>query len=257
MSTTPEAAQAPDRVVALAAASKPGGNMEPKIVGTVMPVLELSMQPNEKVFAESGQMGWLSMAMQMETSMSAGGQQGGFMGALGRAVAGGTLFMTEYTAVGGPGLLAFAAKLPGQILPLEIAPGQGYMCHRHGFMCATPGVQFSVGFQQRLGAGVFGGTGFTMQRLQGQGHAWVELHGEVVTYDLQAGNTLRIHPGHVGMFQESVQFSITSVPGIKNAFFGGSGLFLAALTGPGRVWLQSMSMQHLAHAIQEYLPKAS
>ena len=166
--------------------------MDPKIVGTVMPVLEMNMQPNEKVFAESGQLSWMSMAIQMQTSTTAGGQQGGFLGALGRAVAGGTLFMTEYTAVGGPGLLAFAAKLPGQILPLEIAPGYGYMVHRHGFMCATPGVQFSIGFQQRLGAGIF----------------------------------------------------------------GGDGIFLAALTGPGRVWLQSMTMQHLAHAIQEYLPTA-
>ncbi|MEO8745106.1 MAG: TIGR00266 family protein [Candidatus Dormiibacterota bacterium] len=230
--------------------------MEPKIVGTVMPVLELSMQPGEKVFAESGQLGWMSMSLQMETSHTAGGQQGGLFGALGRAVAGGTFFMTEYTAVGGPGLLAFAAKLPGQVLPMEIAPGQGYMVHRHGFMCATPGVQFSIGFQQRLGAGVFGGSGFRMQRLQGQGQAWVELHGEVVVYDLQAGNTLRVHPGHVGMFQESVQFNITTVPGIQNMFFGGSGLFLATLTGPGRVWLQSMTMQHLAHSIAEYLPKA-
>ncbi|HEY1456039.1 MAG TPA: TIGR00266 family protein [Candidatus Dormibacteraeota bacterium] len=230
--------------------------MEPKIVGTVMPVLELNMQPNEKVFAESGELGWMSMAVQMQTSTSAGGQQGGLFGALGRAMAGGTFFMTEYTAVGGPGLLAFSAKLPGQILPMEIAPGRSYMVHRHGFMCATIGVQFSIGFQQRLGAGVFGGNGFRMQRLQGQGQAWVELHGEVVTYDLQAGNTLRVHPGLVGMFEESVQFNIATVPGIQNALFGGSGLFLATLTGPGRIWLQSMSMQHLAHAIQEYLPKA-
>jgi uncharacterized protein (TIGR00266 family) len=230
--------------------------MESKIVGTVMPVLELNMQPNDKVFAESGELGWMSMAIQMQTSTSAGGQQGGLFGALGRAVAGGTFFMTEYTAAGGPGLLAFSAKLPGQILPMEITPGQGYMVHRHGFMCATPGVQFSIGFQQRLGAGIFGGNGFRMQRLQGQGQAWVELHGEVVVYDLQAGNTLRVHPGLVGMFQESVQFNITTVPGIQNALFGGSGLFLATLTGPGRIWLQSMSMQHLAHAIQEYLPKA-
>src|SRR5260370_10861630 len=121
--------------------------MEPKIVGTVMPVLELSMQPNEKVFAESGQLAWMSMAMQMQTSTSAGGQQGGFMGALGRAVAGGTLFMTEYTAVGGPGLLAFAAKLPGQILPMEIAPCPRYMVHPHGFMGATIGLACSIGFQ--------------------------------------------------------------------------------------------------------------
>ena len=230
--------------------------MESKIVGTVMPVLELSMQPNDKVFAESGELSWMSMAIQMQTGTSVGGQQGGFIGALGRAMAGGTLFMTEYTAVGGPGLLAFAAKLPGQIVPLDIAPGHGYMVHRHGFMCANIGVQFSIGFQQRLGAGVFGGTGFRMQKLTGQGAAWVELHGEVVVYDLQPGNTLRVHPGQVGMFQESVQFNIVTVPGIQNMFFGGSGLFLAALTGPGRVWLQSMSMQHLAHAIAGDLPKA-
>src|SRR3981081_363277 len=145
-----------------------------------MPVLELNMQPNEKVFAESGQFSWMSMSIQMQTSTSAGGQQGGFMGALGRAVAGGTLFMTEFTAVGGPGLLAFAAKLPGQVLPMEIAPGQGYMVHRDGFMCATIGVEFSIGVQERLRAEIFGGTGFRMQRLQGQGTAWVELNGEVV-----------------------------------------------------------------------------
>src|SRR5260370_34697317 len=105
--------------------------MEPKIVGTVMPVLELNMQPNDKVFAESGQLSWMSMAIQMQTSPSAGGQQGGFMGALGLAVAGGTLFMTEYTAVGGPGLLAFAAKMPGQLRPTDIPPGPGYIVHRH------------------------------------------------------------------------------------------------------------------------------
>ncbi len=229
--------------------------MESKIIGTVLPVLELSMQPGDKVFAESGQLSWMSMAIQMQTSTSAGGQQGGFLGALGRAVAGGTLFMTEYSAVGGPGLLTFAAKLPGQVLPIDVTPSSGYMVHRHGFMCGTPGVQFSIGFQQKLGAGVFGGAGFRMQRLAGQGQAWVELNGEVVVYDLQPGNTLRVHPGHVGMYQDGVQFNITTVPGIKNALFGGDGIFLAALTGPGKVWLQSMSMSHLAHAIAEYMPR--
>src|SRR5436305_6304656 len=228
--------------------------MDTKIVGTVMLVPDLSLHTSGGRVWGSGVFSCVLMAIQMQTSTSAGGQQGGFLGALGRAVAGGTLFMTEYTAAGGPGLLAFAAKLPCQILPFEIATSQGYMIHRHGFMCATPGVQFSIGFQQRLGAGIFGGTGFRMQRLVGQGQAWVELHGEVVTYDLQPGNTLRVHPGHVGMYQESVQFNITTIPGIKNALFGGDGIFLAALTGPGRVWLQSMTMQHLAHAIQEYLP---
>src|SRR2546428_11597206 len=110
--------------------------MESKIVGTVMPVLELSMQPNDKVFAESGELSWMSMAIQMQTGTSVGGQQGGFMGALGRAMAGGTLFMTEYTAVGGPGLLAFSAKPPGQIVPPDIAPCHRYLGHRHRSLCA-------------------------------------------------------------------------------------------------------------------------
>src|SRR5438093_1989842 len=228
--------------------------MEPKIVCTVMPVLQLNIQlfPYTSLFRS--QLSWMSMAIQMQTSTTAGGQQGGFLGALGRAGAGGTLFMTEYTAAGGPGLLTFSAKLPGQILPMEVTPSSGYMVHRHGFMCGTPGVQFSIGFQQRLGAIGRAATSFRMQRLQGQGSAWEELNGEVVTYDLKPATTLRVHPGHVGMYQESVQFNITTVPGIKNALFGGDGIFLATLTGPGRVWLQSMSMPHLAHAIAEYLP---
>jgi len=231
--------------------------VEHKIVGTLLPALEITLNPNEQVFAESGELGWISASIQLRTSTSAGGQQGGFMAVLGRAVAGGTLFMTEYSAVGGPGLVAFTAKLPGQIMPLEVTPQQSYLVHRHGFMCGTPGVLFSVGFNQRLGAGIFGGTGFRMQRISGQGLAFIEMHGEVVVYDLQPGNTLRVHPGHVAMFQEGVQFNVTTMPGIKNALFGGDGIFLATLTGPGRIWLQSMTLSRLAHAIYEYLPHPS
>jgi uncharacterized protein (TIGR00266 family) len=221
-----------------------------------MPVLELMLQPNEKVFAESGELAWISMAIQLRTGTSVGGQQGGFMGVLGRAVAGATIFMTEYTSVGGDGLVAFCAKLPGQILPLQLEPGRGYLVHRHGFMCGTPGVQLGVGFQQRLGAGIFGGTGFRMQRVSGSGSAWVELHGEVVHYELQPGNTLRVHPGHVALLEESVDFNVTTMPGIRNALFGGDGLFLATLTGPGHIWLQSMSMSHLAHSLATYMPRS-
>ena len=226
--------------------------MEHRIVGTTMPVVELMLQPDESVFAESGELAWISMSIQLRTGMSVGGQQGGFMAVLGRAMAGATFFMTEYMAHGGVGMVAFCAKLPGQILPLQIAPGRGYLVHRHGFMAGTPGVQLGVGFQQRLGAGIFGGTGFRMQRLTGQGLAFVELHGEVVHYELQPGNTLRVHPGHVALFEETVDFNVTTMPGIRNALFGGDGLFLATLTGPGRVWLQSMSLPHLAHAIAHY-----
>jgi len=229
--------------------------MEHRIVGTTMPVLEVMLNPGEYVFAESGELSWISMNVQMRTSTQAGGQKGGLLGALGRAISGGTLFMTDYGAVGGQGLVAFAAKLPGQIIPLQVAPGQGYVVHKHGFLCGTPGVQFGMAINQRLGAGIFGGMGFVMQKISGQGLAFVELSGEVVPYDLEAGNTLRVHPGHVGMFTEGVQFNITTVPGIANKLFGGDGLFLAALTGPGRVWLQSLTLPHLAHAIAHYLPE--
>jgi uncharacterized protein (TIGR00266 family) len=228
--------------------------MDHRIIGTTMPVLEMSLNPGDMIFAESGELSWISQTIAMQTSTSAGGQKGGFFAAVGRAMSGGTFFMTDYAAQGGPGLVAFAAKLPGQIIPLPLQGGPGLMVHRHGFMCATHGVQFSMGMQQKLGAGIFGGMGFMMQKLGGQGMAFVELHGEVVTYDLPPGNTIRVHPGHVGMYQETVQFNLTSVPGIKNALFGGDGLFLAALTGPGRVWLQSMCLSNLAHAISHYMP---
>ena len=127
------------------------------------------------------------------------------------------------------------------------------MIHRHGFLCATPGVELSVGFQQSLGAGIFGGDGFLLQRLAGNCQAWVELDGEVVTYDLAPGESLRVHPGHVGMFEGSVQFGITRIQGIRNMLFGGDGIFLAQLTGPGRVWLQSLPLANLAHALSPYL----
>ena len=228
--------------------------MNHQIQGTVMPVLEVSLENGETVFSESGELGWVSASIQLRTGTSVGGQQGGLFGALGRAFAGGSLFMTEYTASGGPGLAVFTTKLPGQIVPLQLDGSRSYLVHRHGFLAAQMGVQFAVGFQQSLGAGIFGGTGFRMQRLSGQGLAWVELNGEVITYDLQPGNTLRIHPGHVGMFEDHMPFQITTVPGIQNALFGGSGLFLATITGPGRIWLMSMTMSRLAHAIAEYLP---
>src|SRR5207302_5844445 len=160
---------------------RPGGHLvEHRIVGTTMPVLELMLQPNEGVFAESGELAWISMSIQLRTGTTIGGQQGGFMAALGRVMAGSTIFMTEFTAVGGVGMAAFCARLPGELDTLELRGRRSYLVHRHGFMCATPGVQLGVGFQQRLGAGIFGGTGFRMQRLTGDGLAWVEMHGEVV-----------------------------------------------------------------------------
>ncbi|MDQ2743534.1 MAG: TIGR00266 family protein [Chloroflexota bacterium] len=226
--------------------------MEHKIIGTTMPVLEIDLQQGESIISEAGELSWMNSSIELNThTQMAGG--GGMFGALKRAAGGGTLFMTEYRAANGQGLLAFATKVPGHILQVDVEPGQEYMIHRHGFLCATPGVQLGIGFQQSLGAGVFGGEGFRLQKLTGSCTAWIELSGEVITYDLKPGETLRVHPGHVGMFESNVNFEITRIKGVKNMIFGGDGIFLAALTGPGRIWLQSMPLANLAHALSHYM----
>jgi len=227
--------------------------MQSRITGTTMPVLEFLLDPNDAIISEAGELSWMSSSVQMTThTQFAGG--GGLFGVIKRVAGGGSIFMTEYRSVGGPGELAFATKLPGHIVPVEVSPGHEYMIHRHGFLCATAQIQIGVGFQQSLGAGIFGGDGFLLQHLSGQGTAWLELSGELVVRDLQPGETLRVHPGHVGAFQASVSFQITTVPGIKNMIFGGDGIFLAALTGPGRVWLQTLPISKLAHVIARYIP---
>jgi uncharacterized protein (TIGR00266 family) len=226
--------------------------VDQKIVGTTMPVLEMTLQDGERIVAEAGQLSWMTGTIELHTTASAGGG-GGIFGALKRVAGGGTLFMTEYSARGGAGMVAFATKVPGHILPVRVQPGQGYLIHRHGFLCATPGVELSAAFQRSLGAGIFGGNGFVLQRLGGTADAWVELDGEVVTYDLGPGETLRVHPGHVGMFEERIAFDVTTIKGVRNMLFGGDGLFLAQLTGPGKVWLQSLPLPNLAHALSHYL----
>jgi uncharacterized protein (TIGR00266 family) len=227
--------------------------MQSRITGTTMPVLEFILDQNDAIISEAGELSWMSSSIQLTTHTQFGGG-GGLFGVLKRVAGGGSIFMTEYRALGAPGELAFATKLPGHIVPVEVSPGHEFMIHRHGFLCATSQIQLGVGFQQSLGAGIFGGDGFLLQRVTGQGMAWLELSGELVIRDLQPGETLRVHPGHVGAFQSTVSFQITTVPGIKNLIFGGDGIFLAALTGPGRIWLQTLPISRLAHALAEYMP---
>ena len=228
--------------------------MQSRILGTTMPVLEFALDPGESIISEAGELSWMTSSVQMTTHTQFGGG-GGIFGVLKRVAGGGSLFMTEYRAMGVAGGISFATKLPGHIVPIEVGGGQEYLIHRHGFLCATPQIQLSVGFQQSLGAGIFGGDGFLLQRVSGVGHAWIELSGELVTRDLAPGENLRVHPGHVGAFQASVSFEITTVPGIKNLIFGGDGIFLASLTGPGRIWLQTLPISRLAHKLMEYMPK--
>ena len=226
--------------------------MKTKITGETLPVLEIGLEQGDMIIAEPGEFSWMTQSIVMNTTAMTAGAKGLF-GVLGRAFAGGGLFMTEFTAQGGPGLVAFAAKVPGRIMEVAVTPGQSYLIHRHGFLCATNGVELGIGFQRSLGAGMFGGDGFKMQKLSGNCTAWVELGGEVITYDLAPGETISVHPGHVGMFTESITFDVTLIPGIRNMFFGGDGLFVARLTGPGKVWLQSLTVPNLAHALAPYL----
>ncbi|HUB67984.1 MAG TPA: TIGR00266 family protein [Candidatus Methylacidiphilales bacterium] len=228
--------------------------MEHRILGTTLPVLEIQLAAGESVEAVSGELSWMSQSIELSTTTGSGG--GGLGGLFKRAVGGGSIFMTRYTAQGAPGMVAFATKMPGHILPVDIMPGADYMVHRHGFLCATDGVQLGAAFQQSLGAGIFGGDGFVLQKVSGSGKAWIELDGEVIPYTLSAGETLRVHPGHVGMFDAGVSFEITRIKGITNMLFGGDGIFLVALTGPGRVWLQSLPLANMAHALIPYLPSA-
>jgi len=228
--------------------------MQARIQGTTMPVLEIQLDPNESVFSESGELSWMTQSIQMTTHTQMGGG-GGFFGAIKRVIGGGSLFMTEYRAWQYPGEVAFATHVPGHIVPVQVGNGYEYMVHRHGFLCATPQVAIGVGFQQSLGAGIFGGDGFVLQRVGGMGTAWLELSGELIQKDLAPGEILRVHPGHVGAFMTSVSFQITMVRGIKNVIFGGDGLFLAELMGPGTVWLQTLPIARLAHKIEQYLPR--
>jgi uncharacterized protein (AIM24 family) len=226
--------------------------MQSRITGTTMPVLEIGLEPGDTIVAAPAEPSWMTANVQMHTTTMAAGARG-LWGAITRAVSGGGLFMTEFSAAGGQGAVAFAAKVPGQIMPLEVQPGRGYLVHRHGFLCATAGVELSMALQRSLGGGIFGGEGFVLQRLAGRRSAWVELGGEIFGHDLGLGETLLVHPGHVGMFEEGVSFDITMIRGITNALFGGDGLFLVQLTGPGRIWLQTLTMPNVAHALMPYL----
>jgi len=165
--------------------------MQTRIQGTTMPVLDVQLNPNESVFSESGELSWMTASIQMTTHTQMGGG-GGLFGILKRVAGGGSLFMTEYRAMQYPGEVSFATKVPGHIVPIPVGPGQEYMIHRHGFLCATDGVTIGVGFQQSLGAGVFGGNGFLLQKIAGQGTAWLELSGELIMKTLAPGEVLRV-----------------------------------------------------------------
>jgi uncharacterized protein (AIM24 family) len=227
--------------------------MQDTVQGTILPVLELMLDPGESAVSEAGEFSWMTDTIQMSTGTGSGMGGKGLLGAVKRAAGGSTFLFNTYTAQGGPGMVAFATKLPGKILPIDLSPGNEFLCHRHGFLAGIPGIEISVALQQSFRGGVFGGEGFILQHLGGTGRAWIELSGEVIAYDLVAGQVMRVHPGHVGLFQASVSFLVQRVPGVANRYLGAEGHHFVLLTGPGRVYLQSMPMPILAGALQPYL----
>lgn len=234
--------------------------MEAIIKGTTLPVLEITLDQGESVISTHGELSWMTPNIVMSQTTGGGGAGGGrgLLAGIKRAIGGGSFFQTQYKAQGaGTGMIAFATKVPGQILPIPVNPGAGMLVHRHGFLCGTPGVSATATTVPGFSAGLWGGEGFVLQRLEGSGQAWIELSGEVTAYQLAPGQTMLAHPGHVGLLQESVSFQITRIQGVRNMLFGDDGYHLVALTGPGEIWLQSMPLPLLAGAIYPYMPHPS
>ena len=224
--------------------------MRYEIRGTVMQTVDVHLAPGETVYTESGGMSWMTANMQMNSEM-----KGGLLGALGRAVSGESLFLVNYSSTAGEGMVTFAAGLPGKLLDFVLAEGQSVICQRGAFLAAEGSVKLESHFHKRLGAGLFGGEGFFLQKLTGPGTAWTELDGEITEYDLTAEHHFLVDPGHLAVFEPTVSFDIQMVKGIKNMLLAGEGLFLASLKGPGKVWLQSMPLPNLAQRLIPFLPK--
>ena len=223
--------------------------MKYEIKGTPLPVVICNLDANETMITERGSMSWMTPNMKMETTSN-----GGLGKALGRMFAGEALFQNKYTAEGGPGLIAFASSFPGQILPIQIQPGANMIVQKSAFLASQIGVELSVHFQKKLGAGFFGGEGFIMQKLSGTGLAFVEIDGSVVDYTLQAGQSMLIDTGYLAMMDETVQMSVEAVKGVKNMVFGGEGIFNTKVTGPGRIWIQTMPISNVAGVISQFIP---
>ena len=219
--------------------------MRYQIVGETLPVVICELEGGEKMINEGGSMSWMSPNMLMETTTN-----GGIGKAFGRMFAGEKMFQNVYTAQGGNGLIAFASSFPGSIKAFQIAPGQEMVFQKSAFLAGEASVNLSVFFNKKLGAGLFGGEGFIMQRVSGQGIVFAEFDGHVVEYDLQPGQQIVVDTGHCNM-------EIRSVPGVKNMLFGGEGVFNTVITGPGRVWLQTMPISNVAGVLRPYMPSGS
>lgn len=221
--------------------------MKYEIKGGAFPVVVCELTDGERMITEKGSMVWMTPNMEMETT-------GGGIGKMfSKAFSGESMFQNIYTARGA-GMITFGSSFPGKILPLQIAPGREMIVQKNAFLASEAGVELSIHFNKKLGAGFFGGEGFIMQRLSGSGMAFIEIDGELVEYDLAPGQKMIIDTGNVAGFEPTVDIQIQQVPGLKNKFLGGEGLFNTTLTGPGKIWLQTMPISNVAMAIRPFIP---
>ncbi len=223
--------------------------MKYQIVGDTLPAVICQLEPGEKMITEGGGMSWMSPNMLMETTSS-----GGIGSVIGRMFSGEKAFQNVYTAQGGEGMIAFASCFPGSIRAFEIAPGQEMIFQKSAFLAGEVGIEMSVFFNKKLGTGFFGGEGFIMQKISGQGTVFAEFDGHVVEYELAPGQQIVVDTGHLAAMTASCQMDIRSVPGVKNMLFGGEGIFNTIITGPGRVWLQTMPISNVAGVLRPYMP---
>lgn len=220
--------------------------MQYELKGGVFPVVVCQLADGEKMITEKGSMVWMTPNMEMETS-------GGGLGKMfSKAFSGESMFQNTYTARG-EGMITFGSSFPGRILALDVAPDREYILQKTAFLASEAGVQLSVHFNKKFGAGLFGGEGFIMQRLSGSGTAFVEVDGELVEYTLEPGQQMIVDTGNVLGFEPSVSIDIQQVKGIKNKLLGGEGFFNTVLTGPGKIWLQTMPISGVASAIQPFI----
>ena len=222
--------------------------MKYSIEGAPLPVVICNLEANETMITERGAMSWMSPNMKMET-------HGGGVGKIfGRMLSGESLFLNSYTATGGSGIIAFASSFPGDIVAMEITPDKPMVCQKSAFLASTSDVDLSVFFQKRVGSALFGGEGFIMQKLSGNGMAFVEFDGSIKEYDLQAGQSIVVDTGYLAAMDASCSIEIQAVPGLKNMVFGGEGVFNTVVKGPGRVYLQTMPICQMAGSLRPYIP---
>lgn len=219
------------------------------IQGQTLPVVICYLDNGEKMITERGSMSWMSPNMLMETSSN-----GGVGKAIGRMFSGEAIFQNIYTAMNGNGMIAFASSFPGSIKAFQIAPGSELILQKSAFLAAESTVELSVHFQKKFGAGLFGGEGFIMQKVSGSGIVFAEFDGHVVEYELQPGQQIVIDTGHLAAMTASCSMEIQTVKGVKNVLFGGEGLFNTVISGPGKVWLQTMPISNVAGALRPYIP---